>query len=165
MPMPLQSPQTPAAPGAGPPPLSDGLSAQHDFIASQFSKTSKSMDMLGNVRKQLDELTRMGDSVQPEDVIESAGELVGAGMSPSALAQMLADMPPEGGQALAAWVQQHDQGIRQREAQAAQQHQLVGHHLAVSALHNIAGHELTAPQSPDEGPPGAPNALGVPSNG
>ena len=60
-------------------------------------------------RGELDELRKLGDQVQVEDVIKGAGTMVGAGFSPQALAQMLAQMPTTGGQALEAWVEQQDQ--------------------------------------------------------
>lgn len=148
-----QGPGPGPASGPGPmphPQLMDGLKAQHDLAASHFSKLGKAADTMGKVRAEMDKLAQMGDSVEPDDVIEAAGALVGAGLAPAALAQLLSDMPSSGGEQLAAWVQQHDQMLQQREQQNQALHGQARHELAASALRGIAGHSM----GPQPGPPG-----------
>ncbi len=101
---------------------------------AQHGKLSESAGRLGAVRRELDELMKMGPNVTPEDVIKGAGALVGAGMSPQSLAQLLSSMPTNGGEALAAWVEQQDQQVRGMEQQSQAQVKASAIHRGIAAM-------------------------------
>jgi predicted component of type VI protein secretion system len=118
--------------------LSEYLSNAQDEAQAKWAKVTESETRLAAVRGVMDQLTQMGDMVTPEDVVKGAGRIVAAGMSASAVAGLLADMP-EQPQALQAWVAQQDQGVRQREAQLQQVKASVGHELGVKSLKLLMG--------------------------
>lgn len=125
------------APGAAGPAPNDTLGVlahQHDSAKAQYDKLKAVMAKSAAVRSELDTLAKLGDQVGPEDVIQGAGRLVAAGLDPHALAGLLADMPTNGGAALSQWVQMHDQGAREGEAQMAPQLAQARHAMGLSAL-------------------------------
>ena len=175
MPMPSSLGQGPAqGPDSGPPQIPGGapagsnpvpgMAAEHDNLAAKYGKASEARDTLDKVREQMDSLVKLGDSITPEDVIKSAGALVGAGLEPNAMASLLADMP-EGGEALQAWIKQHDQDVTQREQQLDQVHGAIRHQLGASALRLLMAHSAAgamqapgplSPQGPASAPAGNP---------
>jgi len=128
-----------SAPAAQPPHLA-AMDQIHSANKAQFEKVDSSRQTLLKVRAELDKLQKLGDSVTTEDVIKAGGGLVAAGLTPKAVAGLMATLPPGGGEALAGWVQQHEQMLDQQEQQNAQLHQLAGHQLAASALNSIASY-------------------------
>ena len=123
----------------------------HEQAKAHYAKTTAADSMLNSVRAELDKLTSLGDTVTSEDVIQAAGRLVAAGLTPMAMAGLLADMP-EGGQALANWVAVHDQDVTQREAQLAPVHALVRHQVGVTGLHSLMQQMQTGPGGPGAAP-------------
>jgi len=133
--------------------------------------------MLDKVKVELQTLSRLGDMVTPEDVIEGAGTLVAHGAPAAQMASLLADMPQSGGPQLQGWLRQHEAFVAQKEAELGPAHQVAGHRAAVTGLQMLQGHgSLSAapqatnpmmpggqPAAPDDaglaGPP--PNALGA----
>lgn len=161
-------------PGPTPPSPMDTLSSTHEAAKAQFSHVSDVGKLISATRAELDKLSAMGDSVTMEDVIKGTGALVAAGADPEALIAMIANPQspmPEGGEALAGWVKQQDQMVKQREAGHQQAQELAQHQLGVSAMHVLAGHmgmgreQQTAGPSPMAGPnPStgpAPNPMGA----
>src|SRR5271163_229728 len=122
------------------------LTQVHDQARARFDATSKATKSVDQFQSGLGALSKMGDSVTPEDVIQEAGKLVAGGQDPATLAGFLADMPSSGGQALAGWVEAHLQTVQQAEAQTAAAHGQARHALGVSALHGLIAHSLN-PQS------------------
>jgi len=155
-----QGPQV-APPSAGPPSLSD----QHDQLVAKYQKASEAQAMLDKVRLQMDSLAKLGDSVTPEDVIKSAGELVAAGLEPNAMASLLADMPTNS-EALQSWIAQHDQQVTQREQQLDQVHGAIQHQMGATGMRLLMqnkAHEMMAGAGPmaGQGPaPASGNPLG-----
>jgi len=158
--------QPPAAPHL------QALDQIHSANKAQFDKLDSSKQTLERVRVQLDQLAKLGDSVTTEDIVKAGGGLVAAGLTPKAVAGLMATLPPGGGQALAGWVQQHEQMLEQQEQQNQQLHQLAAHQMGASAIHALASHaheaqgakaQAQAPQAkagPPAGPPAqAPNPL------
>jgi len=137
-----------------------GAQSQLEESQARYGKLNLAKSLLGKVRAEMDGLAKLGDTVQHEDVIKAAGALVGAGLSPEAMAAMLADMPQEG-EALQAWVASHDQDVRAREAQLKEVMGLYRHKMGVDALSVLAGHH-TAPGA-QEAPSTEPEA--GPGNG
>lgn len=133
-------------------------SAMHDQAHAQFSKLLESRSMMDKMRIELETLTKLGDTIMPEDVIKGAGTLVSHGVSPTTLASMMADMP-EGGQALQAWVGQHAARTMQGEQQL---NQMIG---AARAKLGAAGLNLITQHARSPAMAAPPNALGVPANG
>jgi hypothetical protein len=133
------------------------MEALHDMTKAKYDKLAASKSMLEKVMKELMPLTKMGDTVSQDDVIKAAGKLVGHGLGASAVAGILADMPPDG-QALAAWVAQHVIGIQQREQQLKPLLTAASHELGVHALQLLAAHSI-------HGQAGAPTGLPAPPAG
>ena len=158
-----QAPLT-QAPAAQPPHLA-ALDQIHSGNKAQFEKLDKSRQTLLKVRAELDKLQKLGDSVTTEDVIKAGGGLVAAGLTPKAVAGLMATLPPGGGEALAGWVQQHEQMLDQQEQQNQQMHQLAGHQLAASAVNSLASYAHEAKgqkaqaQAQASPPPTAANPL------
>jgi len=161
-----------AAPAPALPPHLQAMDQIHSANKAQFDKLDSSKQTLERVRAQLDQLAKLGDSVTAEDIIKAGGGLVAAGLTPKAVAGLMATLPPGGGQALAGWVQQHEQMLEQQEQQNRQLHQLAAHQMGASAIHALASHaheaqgakpQAQAPQAkagPPAGPPAqAPNPL------
>lgn len=125
------------------------LSRQHDMLNAQFDKMTDAKGMFDKVRKEMDDLVKLGDTVVPDDVIKAAGRLVGHGLGNAAMAEILATMPRQGGQPLAQWVMQQDQDVRVKEAHLAFAKNQAGHHLAVAGLRMLAADHLR--NGPPEG--------------
>ena len=148
--------------GPAPPSADEGftgaLSQMHDRQTAQYDKLREASKQLSAVRGALDELVKLGDLVTSEDVVKGASRLVAAGMSASAVAGLLAEMPPDGAP-LQGWLVQHDQVVRQNEAQVAMHTALARHALGTSALRMVAGHSAVqgaaASQLPAQPPPDA----------
>ncbi len=117
------------------------LQAAHDQTASRFAKLQEADARLRAVRMAMDELVKLGDTVDQEDVVKAAGELVKAGLGAAPIASMLADMP-EQGEALQAWIAQQDQQVRAREQQLSVVTGLARHQMGVSALRVLTGHAI-----------------------
>lgn len=147
------------------------LDSVHDQAKAHFDAASQAIGRMDRVRAELGELARKGTAITPEDVIHGAGKLVAGGEDPMQLAGLMADMPVNGGDALAAWIAEHYQATAQKEAQLRQGYEASRHSAGVAALHSLMGHVVhpqgTAlrPQSrdvaldPTAGATG-PNALG-----
>ena len=131
---PAPGPDAPGSPAVGPAPPT--LADAHEMAKARYAKTAAADSILTSIRTELDQLTKLGDTVTSEDVIQSAGRLVASGATPMEMASLLADMP-EGGQALANWIAQQDQAVTQREAQVAPLHALARHQVGVTGLHSL----------------------------
>lgn len=161
---------SPAGAPAQPPHLA-ALDQIHSANKAQFEKIDSSKQTLERVRVQLDQLAKLGDNVTTEDVIKAGGGLVAAGLTPKAVAGLMATLPQGGGEALAGWVQQHEQMLEQQEQQNQQMHQMAAHQMGVSAIHALASHaheaqgaqKAQAPQAPKSMPPAAAAAATAPA--
>lgn len=149
-------------------PLSDMM--QHfggaqDQAAARYSKMKAAVATLSSVRKEMDGLVALHDTVSQEDVVKAAGRLVASGLGAVPVAGLLADMPPDG-EALQRWVQQQDQGVTVREQQAERALALTRHELGLVALRNIIGHSAESAQlsgQPQPQPQPAPDLSAPPS--
>lgn len=165
--MPSGAPAAALGPASSPSPaprpsISDALGAAHSSAAALFASTAKATAQASSIRNELAELSRLGDSVTPEDVIEGAAKLVGEGLDPMQMAGVLANMPTASG-ALAPWVEQHLQAMDAHLPQLAQTHAVARHELGMSALRGIVGHAVGG-QAAGPPPSSAPAvALGAPS--
>lgn len=120
------------------------LEAQHSYAKAVFDQIQKSRNMLDHMRREMDQLTAKGDTVDPSDVIAAAGRVVGHGVNAHEMAAILADMPPAGGQGLAAWLAAHDVAINQQENHADQVLSIAGSRMAAAGLRILAGHHVAA---------------------
>lgn len=136
---PLIPGNTGPAPAGQPASIGDMLEQSHQSAQAMYAQTSKHIAMLDKVDAGLQNLAKLGDSITTDNVIEEAGNLIGAGFGPHDMAAMLADMP-QGGQALAAWVQQHVQAVEANRAQATQMHDVIRHEVGVSAANMLLHH-------------------------
>src|SRR5215471_984838 len=120
-------PSPPPSGQAGPPPASRAGQPFADihqnlrYVKNQFDDNVKAQKVLDHLRVELDQLMDMGDMVRPEHVIEAAGRLVGHGIGATQLAQIMSDMPAQGGEGLASWIRMHDLTITRQEAAVARE--------------------------------------------
>jgi len=173
----------PAQSAPSPSPIMDAFSTHLANTKARFDKTSEVSKNFATVRAGLDSLVKMGDAVTSDDVIEEIGKLVAQGLSPEPLIAMMAGDPqngvppmPESGQALAAWVQSHEQQFVQQEQQLAQVHSMAQHQLGVAGVQGLLIHHIEAIKGQGQGPapkgpgpaptppPSNPLAAGAPSN-
>lgn len=151
---------------SAPPPPSplDPLAQAHSAAKAQHDKISSAATMLGKVRTELDTLVNMGTAVSDEDVLQGMSKLVSAGADPKVLIALMSGDPsssppkppmPESGEALASWLQQQDQVLKQQESQIAPAQQVASHQLGVTALQYLAGHHMVnGPKAPVPNTPG-----------
>lgn len=132
------------------------LAAAHETAAAQAAQTQAAVEMLEHVKLGLDSLRKLGDMVQPEDVIHEAGVLVARGAPAGQMAALLADMPTSGGPGLQAWVAGHEAQVAQKEAQLLPAHAALGHRAALAGLQLIQGHLASGSQAAS---PAGANAL------
>lgn len=114
------------------------VEAQHQYAKAVFDQVSKARNMLDHMRREMDQLTQKGDTVAPDDVIAAAGRVVGHGVNAKDMAAILADMPAQGGQGLAAWLAAHDVSIRQQEDHANMVLGVVGNRMAAAGFRVLA---------------------------
>lgn len=114
------------------------VQAQHQYAKAMFDQVSKARNMLDHMRREMDQLTSKGDTVDPQDVIAAAGRVVGHGVNAKDMAAILAEMPAQGGQGLAAWLAAHDVSIRQQEDHANMVLSVIGNRMAASAMRVLA---------------------------
>jgi hypothetical protein len=148
--MPAQAPQGAPAPQA--PPTLDQVSAAYD-------KLKAGQQMLDKVRKGLDTLVKLGDTISQEDVIKVAGKLVAAGLTPEGMATLLSEMP-EKSEMLQEWIAKHDQDVTQREQQLNQMTDQYRHQMGAMAMEQlVAQHPADQAQAAAQMP--APQAEGT----
>lgn len=123
--------------------IADFISQAHSAASAQVQKLTEARSLADAIRSAMDGVVALGDNVTPEDVIKGAGSIVGKGGDPMQLASLLADMP-QGGQALAAWVQQHDQVLGQQEKAIDQKLAVARHGAGTAALHLLAMNHIAS---------------------
>jgi hypothetical protein len=104
----------------------------------KYKDGMRAQEVLDHVRRELDQLVDWGDTVRPEHVIEAAGRLVGHGLGATQLAQLMSDMPAQGGEGLASWVRMHDMVIGQAEQALVQENNLVRHRMGIAGIRMLA---------------------------
>lgn len=129
--------------------------SMQDQAAARFSKMKEATAKLAVVRKELDGLSALGDTVTQDDIVKASSSLVAAGLGAVQVAGLLADMP-DGGPALQAWVQQHDQQTRVREQQAEQALAITRHEMGLTALRHIIGASAEGQQQQQQAQPPSP---------
>jgi hypothetical protein len=120
----------------------DEVDAQHDYAKSVYDTITKARTMLEHMRREMDGLTRMGDTITPNDVIQAAGRVVSHGVNAHELAGIMVDMPTQSGQGLAAWVAQQDALIQQQEVHTEMIQSIARQKMGVAAIRAIAGSQL-----------------------
>ena len=139
-----------------PPGPLDQVHANLDMAEAQHKQNMQAFDVLDKVRGELDDLMNLGDMVRPEDVIQSAGRLVGHGFGAENLAQLLSDMPTMGGQGLASWIRMHDITVTQAEMQLRQASYVTQSRMGIAAIKSLAASQLEHAAGQDKG--GEPSA-------
>jgi hypothetical protein len=129
-----------------------------DITKKQYENNVKAFKVVDHVRKELDDLMKMGDIIRPEDVIQAAGRLVGHGLGAENLAQLLSDMPTLGGQGLASWIRMHDMTMRATESKLAAETDLYRHRMAIAGFKSLAA--IHAEDRIKEGVGAAMNSMG-----
>lgn len=121
----------------------NALATLHNYHKAVHTKVSNADRMLKVIRAEMEKLTAMADTVSPEDVIAAAGRVVGHGVPAKDMAQLLASMPAQAGQGLAAWISQQNQMVQQQEAEVARVREISAHRVALSAFENAAASDMT----------------------
>lgn len=142
-------------------PVEQAVGQAHANASGQLAKLTQAKRNIANIRGEMETLTKLGDSVTPEDVIKGAGMVVGKGGDPMQLAGLLADMP-QGGEALQGWLQQHDQQMTQNEQQVDQLLAQARHSAGSAALHVLAMDHIRRKFEGAQGAPQAPTAIQTP---
>ena len=112
------------------------------YAKAQYNQGMKAQGVLDHLRRELDGLMDLGDTVRPEHIIEAAGRLVGHGLGATQLAQIMSDMPAQGGEGLASWVRMHDLTISQAEQRVMMENKLLQHNMGVAAVGSMAATHL-----------------------
>jgi hypothetical protein len=146
-----------ARPAAGNFSVEQHVESNWEQAQAQHKQLMASQKRMNVAKSMLDKLKKMGDQVQVEDVIEGAGTMVGAGFSPQALAQMLAQMPTTGGEALQAWVEQQDQRAQQMDQQLQQNIKASAIHRATTAMASLHVHSIKQQHLAAQGMSGPPS--------
>lgn len=131
--------QDEAPPQGAPPQVSEGASAPDPM--TQYAKLQTAFQTLDAVRKGMDKLSALADTVTPEDVVREASILVAKGLTPTAVATLLSEMP-ETPEQLAQWVSQQDAQVTQREQQLAAVTRQMRQRLGTTALRGLAAHHV-----------------------
>jgi len=139
--------------------LSGNIQQAWDNADAQYKQLGESAKRMEAVRREMDALMKLGDTITVEEVIKGAGALVGAGFSPQVLAGMLAQMPTTGGQGLAAWVQQQDQQARQMEARLHQNMEAAAVHRGIAAMTSLHADHIRTQGGGRGGSPGMGNSM------
>lgn len=130
------------------------LQGHLDQANARLNAADKVSKQLTNITGELTNLAKMGDTVTPDDVVNSAGRLVAQGSDAMEMAGLLADMP-ENPQQLQAWIAQHAQAAQAQVAKLAPVHDLARHHVGMAALRMITAHSINdhmqsmMPQAPE----------------
>jgi len=120
------------------------------YVKNQYDTNMKAQKVLDHLRVELDQLMDMGDMVRPEHVIEAAGRLVGHGIGATQLAQIMSDMPSQGGEGLASWIRMHDISVTGAEQHLAQNTAVLQHRMGVAGIKSLAALHLE--QEATQGP-------------
>ncbi len=120
------------------------LIAAHEVAKARFGRLDESRARLEAIRKQMDQLGKLGDLVTAEDVIKAGGHLVAAGLSPMALARLMSDMPEDGPQ-LAGWIGRHEAEVTRREALLQPALANSRFEMGTSALRVLMAHHFAPP--------------------
>lgn len=142
----------------------NALQAGLDSARAQFDKVSDTSRKMSLVGDGLASLAKLGNLVEPDDVIRESSKLVASGIDPHQLASLLAQMPQTGGEPLQAWLMGHIQALAQAQAQFEPIHESSRHQLAQAALGVLLGHHLGAPAGGQQAGPGAPPPGAGPRN-
>lgn len=136
-PQPGQMDGTPMAPSPSGIPQEPQGEGQLVGAYAKLKEARGRMDVIQNV---LGKLVELGTNVSPDDVVDSAGKIVAAGVSPEGMASMLAEMP-EQPELLAAWLAEHKGVIDQKEKELDLVTRNVQHEMGVQALRGLLGQQ------------------------
>lgn len=142
-------------------PILQAVHSAHRKMSAAYDKVTESKSQLGHVRKEIDKLVDLGDLVSEDDVIKSAGRLVGHGLGSETLAEILSTMPANKGQSLAAWVQNLDKQVGEREFQLEHIHNGMRHALGQSGMRVLAAEHLANQPQPEQQQPINPMAMNL----
>ena len=151
-PSPWASGITPPQGLQGPPQAPQDVHDIHDQATTHYNQLKKIDGRLQAMIKGLGALVKLADTVTAEDVVDEAAKLLHQGFSAMEMATTLAEMPADGGEALAGWVKQQVAQAQANDAKLGPALQAARHQMGVSALHSILGHQLGTPSA-------APNPL------
>lgn len=126
----------------GLPPSAQHLHDLHDDGKAQYNKLKKADNQLKALTEGLTRLAKLADTITAEDVVDEAAKIIKHGISSEQMASILADMPADGGEALAGWVKQMLEVVTGNRAKLAPALAAARHQMGVAALHSIIGHQI-----------------------
>lgn len=130
----------------------DLIEGRHQQLKAGYAKVKEHQATIDGIRRELDNLTKLGDMISPGDVVKAAGKIVGGGVAAPAMAEILSSMPNAGGQPLQEWVRRNEATFTGLEAQIGDLRSKMQHHLGVAGLRSLAAHHLSISQPPTGGP-------------
>lgn len=136
--------------GSPPSPMMKHFGDASSAALARYQKLQKADETLQRVRKIVDKLGALGDLVAEDDVLEAASDLVGVGLTSSAVAGMLADVP-QNAEGIQQWVQGQEAQVGQREAQLEHVMKLARHELALTGLRGLIGDAAEGHQAQQAG--------------
>lgn len=141
--------------------LTSALAQAHQSASAMFDQTAQATSNIATVNSALERLSKLGDLVKDEDVVEEAGKLVATGThSPVEMATLLSEMP-QGSPAIANWIQQLYQQSTANMEKVAQLHNIARHEMGSSGLRLLANVSGESPSPPTPGPgSSAPSGAG-----
>ena len=125
--------------------MDNPIHVMHAAARANYDKLAEAHQSVKNMRQELDKLSVMGDTVEPEDVVKSAATLVGKGFHAHEMAVVLSSMPAQGGEMLHQWILTHDQALREMESRAEPMMHSARHQLGVAALHSLMHDHVSQP--------------------
>ncbi len=128
-----------AMPAPGPSDMQQHFTSAEDVAEEKFKKISEAASQLGALRRALDKLGALGDTVTTDDLVEAAGDLVANGIPAVQIAATLAEAPEQPAQ-LQAWVAEQSQKLEPAEAQVAEAKKAAGLALGSAAFKGILVH-------------------------
>lgn len=149
-----------AAPDESPHPTS--VIGEHLQLEMQYKGMQKAAKLMDALKGGLLDLLKLSDTITPEDVTASAKKIVAAGVPATNIAAIMAQMPFQSSEALAAWVKTNAQQVIQEDSLLHAHMDKARHMLGVSGMKVMAaghlrGTEEAEPEVPEaEAPPEAP---------
>lgn len=136
-------------------------------VETSYNKLKEAQGLLTKVKGGLDHLVTLGDTVTTDDIVQTAGKLIGGGITAEGMASLLAQMPDSNPEQLMMWIAERDKDVTQRIAQTDQMAQQFRHEMGTLAVKKIMGNGQAEQAMPaqDESAPAGPNDMTPASTG
>ena len=151
----LRGPSSPPPPALQPgqaPTMADPFQV-NDMLQAHYGKVKETHGLLDKIRVELDGALKLGEAIEPDDIVQAVGRMVGHGVAATTMAEIMATMPQTAGAPLLDWLRQQDLTVRLNEARTQFMRNHLQHAMAVNglkmlALEHLRGGAPTGPQQP-----------------